>query len=171
MSEDENRSPGPSEGTTSRASDLPKLESIVVGRLAGFDETDRPLVEFSGSPSEEPVPARTTVGLELDQIGSEVTLVFEGADPSRPIVMGVIREAFSEIATNGPAGTLDLGEVLSVDTDGDRLQLTAKREIELRCGKATVVLTRAGKILLRGTYLSNRSSGVNRIKGGSVQIN
>ena len=42
---------------------------------------------------------------------------------------------------------------------------------ELRCGKASITLTRAGKVLIRGAYLLSRSSGVNRIKGGSVQIN
>lgn len=41
----------------------------------------------------------------------------------------------------------------------------------LRCGKASITLTRSGKIILRGTYISSRSSGVIRIKGGSVQIN
>ena len=46
--------------------------------------------------------------------------------------------------------------------------LTADKEIELRCGKASITLTKAGKILLRGEYLLSRSSGVNRIKGGSV---
>jgi hypothetical protein len=32
-------------------------------------------------------------------------------------------------------------------------------------------LTSAGKVMIQGAYLSNRSSGVLRIKGGSVQIN
>ena len=41
----------------------------------------------------------------------------------------------------------------------------------LRCGKASITLTREGKVLIKGAYLSSRSSGVNRIKGGSVQIN
>jgi hypothetical protein len=40
-----------------------------------------------------------------------------------------------------------------------------------RCGKASITLTCDGKILLRGTYVSNRSSGVVRIKGGAVHIN
>ena len=48
---------------------------------------------------------------------------------------------------------------------------TAESEIVLRCGEASITLTRAGKVLIRGTYLLSRSSGVNRIKGGSVQIN
>jgi hypothetical protein len=55
--------------------------------------------------------------------------------------------------------------------DGERIVLTAGQEIELRCGKASLILTRAGKVLIRGAYLLSRSSGVNRIKGGSVQIN
>ena len=53
----------------------------------------------------------------------------------------------------------------------ERLELTAEREIVLRVGDASITLTRAGKIILRGTYVLSRSSGVNRIKGGSVQIN
>ena len=49
--------------------------------------------------------------------------------------------------------------------------LKAQQEIVLECGKASITLTRAGKVLIRGAYLLSRSSGVNRIKGGSVQIN
>ena len=55
--------------------------------------------------------------------------------------------------------------------DDQRLELRAEREIVLRCGKASITLTRAGKVIIQGAYLSSRSSGVNRIKGGSVQIN
>src|SRR5262245_27299472 len=53
----------------------------------------------------------------------------------------------------------------------ERLELVADREIVLRCGEASITLTRAGKIILRGTYVLSRSSGVNKIKGGSIQIN
>ncbi len=34
--------------------------------------------------------------------------------------------------------------------DGERLVLTAEKEIVLECGKASITLTRAGKILIRG---------------------
>ena len=51
------------------------------------------------------------------------------------------------------------------------LVLSAEQEIVLHCGDASVTLTKAGKIILRGAYLLSRSSGVNRIKGASVQIN
>jgi hypothetical protein len=41
----------------------------------------------------------------------------------------------------------------------------------LQCGKASITLTRAGKVLINGAYVSSRSSGVNRLKGGSIQLN
>ena len=36
---------------------------------------------------------------------------------------------------------------------------------------ARITLPREGKILLRGTYVSSRSSGVHRIHGAAVEIN
>ena len=57
------------------------------------------------------------------------------------------------------------------ELDGERLVFTADKEIVLRCGDASITLTKAGKVIIRGSYLLSRSSGVNRIKGGSVQIN
>ena len=49
--------------------------------------------------------------------------------------------------------------------------LSAQEEIVLRCGKASITLTKAGKVLIEGAYVLSRSSGVNRIRGGSVQLN
>jgi hypothetical protein len=43
--------------------------------------------------------------------------------------------------------------------------------VVLRCGKASITLTKAGKIIIDGAYVSHRSSGVLRLRGGSVQIN
>jgi uncharacterized protein (DUF2345 family) len=55
--------------------------------------------------------------------------------------------------------------------DGQRVDVRAEQEIVLRCGKASITLTRAGKVLIRGAYISSQSSGANRIKGGSVHLN
>ena len=53
----------------------------------------------------------------------------------------------------------------------EQLLAADAREIVLQCGRASLVLTRAGKVLLRGSYVSLRSSGMQRITGASVQIN
>ena len=49
--------------------------------------------------------------------------------------------------------------------------ITAKDRLVLRCGKASITLTRAGKVLIEGAYVLSRSTGVNRVKGGTVQLN
>jgi hypothetical protein len=55
--------------------------------------------------------------------------------------------------------------------NGRRLVLDARDEIVLRCGRSTIELRVDGKIIIRGTHLLSRSSGINRIKGGAVSIN
>jgi Domain of unknown function (DUF6484) len=141
-----------------------RLDGVVIGVLMGFDHSGAPLVVFPGNPVEHAVPARTTAKLEHDDVGAEVALLFEQGDPARPLVMG--RILHPEVPL-GAAGNRRLQATI----DDQRLELKAEREIVLRCGKASITLTRAGKILLRGAYIFSRSTGVNKIKGGSVQLN
>ena len=138
---------------------LPRIEGVVIGRLLDLDVIGSPRVDYPGSPSGA-LPARTLTALDSEKIGREVALMFEAGDPLKPIVLGVLQRP----------GRPD-PKALHVDMDGETLVLTGKKEIVLKCGKASITLTRAGKVLLRGAYVSSRSSGVNRIKGGSVQIN
>jgi len=107
-----------------------------------------------------PLPARSTVELSRADIGREVVVMFERGNPQRPIILGRLQPA----CPSQP-------EPVDVKLDGQTLLLTAEREIVLRCGKSSITLTRCGKVLIRGAYLLSRSSGANRIKGGSVQIN
>jgi len=90
--------------------------------------------------------------------------MFECGDPAKPIVMGVLREGEGWPLADRP------GRV-EVDADGERLIVSAKEQLVLRCGKASITLTKAGKVLIQGTYVASRSSGVNRVKGGSIQLN
>jgi hypothetical protein len=105
------------------------------------------------------------------EIGREVALLFEGGDPHRPIVMGLIQHPERMPSTSADSIHSETPNSMDAEVDGERLVFTAKKEIVLRCGKASITLTRAGKVLIRGAYLLSRSSGVNRIKGGSIQLN
>lgn len=60
---------------------------------------------------------------------------------------------------------------LDMRVDGRRVEIEAADEIVLRCGQASIVLRRNGRVVIRGTYVETRSRGVNRVKGGSVEIN
>jgi hypothetical protein len=138
----------------------PAWPAAVIGRLVGFSPAGEPLVSVPAS-REEGTKARSTLALRADQIGSQVVLVFEGGDPLQPIVVGCLVKP-QPPASQGP---------IDAELNGKRLELTAQDELVLRCGDSSITLTKAGKVLIRGHYLLSRSSGVNRIKGGSVQIN
>jgi hypothetical protein len=131
----------------------------------GFDHDDQPLVRGVPNLSHEVIVARSTVPLASSQIGSTVVLLFEEGDPRRPIVVGVVRE------TRAVTIAGERGESVSAQIDDVRLVLSAEREIVLRCGDASITLTCAGKVLIKGTHIVSRSSGCNKIKGAAVDIN
>jgi Domain of unknown function (DUF6484) len=135
---------------------------VIVGVLLGLSADGQPLVAFSGGPA-SPLAARSTVTLRASDIGSQVALLFENGRLEKPLVIGKI------LVPGHPAPPP--AKLVTAKVDEEVLTLSAEQRIVLRCGKASITLTRAGKIILRGTYLSSRSSGVNKIKGGSVQIN
>lgn len=141
-----------------------RIDGVVIGVLVGLRDEATPLVVFPGNPKEESIAARTTKRWSQEDIGCQVALLFEGGDPAYPLVIGRIQNPESVQTEEGKP-------TVPASLDGEQLILSADREIILRCGKASITLTRAGKVIIRGTYLLSRSSGVNRIKGGSVQIN
>jgi hypothetical protein len=149
----------------------PRLEGVVLGILVGFNETGVPLVNFPANPTGDPIPARSAVALGKDTVARDIALLFEDCDPCRPIVMGLIQHPEDTRPMPSESARREGQSPIEADVDGERIVFTAKKEIVLRCGKASITLTRAGKVLIRGAYLLSRSSGVNRIKGGSVQIN
>lgn len=151
--------------STSSAGPSTVGSGVVIGELIGItDDGHTPLVTFRDQGGTAAIAARSVVDLHGAHIGRQVVLVFEDADPARPIVVGVLRNPGNSALGPRP-GTVE------VDRDGERMIVDAKEELVLRCGKAKLTLTRAGKVLIEGTYISSRSSGVNRLKGASIQIN
>jgi hypothetical protein len=149
----------------SKAAIAPSFAGVVTGELVALATDGRtPLVTFPGQPTASAAAARSVVDLHGAHVGSAVVLLFDGGDPSKPIVMGVLRSDNGWPLSDRP-GQVD------VTPDGERLVVTAKEQLVLRCGKASITLTSDGKVMIDGAYVCSRSSGVNRIKGGSVQLN
>lgn len=147
------------------------INGVVIGKLVELTGQGEPLVNFASNPTAAPLAAKSTIVLEQVDLDREVILLFEGANTRKPIIIGLVQPSK---LTEGKAKESSLRESFLasvVECDGERVVFSAGKEIVLRCGDASITLTRAGKILLRGKYLLSRSSGVNRIKGGSVQVN
>jgi len=159
---------------------------VILGALVRFDEAGTPLVDWPGNPQENPVPALSTAAYVAADVGRTAALLFAAGDPARPLIVGLVREPMDAVIQATEQGERAEAEILADEAladeeepdrpfearvDGERVVISAEEEIVLQCGNASITLTRAGKILLRGAYLLSRSSGVNRIKGGSVQIN
>lgn len=143
-----------------------KIHGVVIGHLKGFNESGQPLVAYRGNPYVHAIPADTITVLGGNEEGRRVVLQFEDSDPHRPIIMGLLQPTVVPAIINA-----NEKKQTDLKIDGETLRFTADKEIVIRCGKASITLTKAGKIIIRGAYLVNRSTGVNRIKGGSVQIN
>ena len=147
---------------------------LVVAVIEGEDKDGRPLLRW-GSARGKACPARVAWMPSPPQWsackGLRAIAGFEDGDEAKPILLGLLDSPppAEEIEVAAPADAPAFPDQVLID--GERMVLSADKEIVLKCGKASITLTRAGKILIRGAYLLNRSSGVNRIKGGSVQIN
>jgi hypothetical protein len=151
-------------GTAPRAASDP-IYGVVIGELLALSpEGGAPLVTYPGIATLAALHARTVVDLHGVHIGKAVTLMFEHGDPARPIVTGVLREGAGWPLDEKP-------DRVEVDADGQRLIVSAKEQLVLRCGKSSITLTKAGKVLIEGSYVLSKSTGVNRVKGGSVQLN
>jgi hypothetical protein len=132
---------------------------VVVGTIVGMMNSAEPLVTYPRSEGGSPVKARTLVAISQKAVGQQAVLAFEEGDIARPIVLGLV-------TTAEPTG-----KNVTIEADGDRFVVNAEREIELRCGEASITLTRAGKVLIKGEYVLTRAKGLNRIKGAAVSIN
>ena len=142
---------------------------VMLGRIVKLTEAGEPVVEYEGSPFDRPAVASATVEISPQSVGRQAALMFIGGDASMPIVMGVLHEkswqSESEDKTTG------VGDAFEADVDGKKVLIEAQNELTLRCGKSSITLTKSGKIVIRGGYLVSRSSGANKIKGASIELN
>jgi hypothetical protein len=132
--------------------------------LALVDDGITPLIRLANQPQGRATIASSIVELHGRLIGSKLLIGFIENDRDSPVVLGVL-------TGHANWSTTESHPQVEVDADGKRLFISAREELVLRCGKASITLTKAGKVLVDGTYVSVHSTGVHRIKGGSIELN
>ena len=136
----------------------PRLEGILLGTLSRFDDSGVPYITIPNLSGE--IAAQTTTVLDRDAEGRQVALMFVQGSAAQPIILGLIQNPSAQVKPPREARV-----------DGKKVLLEAADEIEFRCGKSSIKMTRDGKVIVKGTHLVSRSSGANKIKGASVLLN
>ena len=160
---------------------------IILGTITSIDVLGQPMVDYPLNPEKGALKAITTLALTSQQVSRQVALLFNQGDLSQPIVIGLVHSPLQAMLDNFQQDQeTSFGNTTSQDTqvelaanlgtddvsvDGNKITFEAQDEMVFKCGKSSITLTKSGKVLIRGKYLLNRSSGVNRIMGGSVQVN
>ena len=148
------------------------FSGVHIGRIVKYEVPGDVWVAYDGG---EPIQARSVAHLNQDQLiqaaknGQEVLLLFEQNDPNRPIVIALMKTQDDNVSIELDAR--DAQQPKEAMVDGETVTIEAKKQLTLKCGKGTIRINKDGKIIVRGTNLFSRSSGPNRIKGASVQIN
>ncbi|MDH3902178.1 MAG: phage baseplate assembly protein V [Xanthomonadales bacterium] len=143
--------------------------SPMVGRVVDVPQDGFLLVQCGDT---KPLRARMVSDLAgklgEPQLGQEVVLLFENNDPEKPIAIASLQPT-GDFATALEAASRD--KKVHARVDGETVLIKAEQKLELRVGKASIVIDNNGKITIRGANLLSRSTGPIRIKGGHVEIN
>lgn len=149
------------------------ISGVLSGRLISIDENGQFLIDFQGNPN-GPISARLTSSVweklrkgHLE--GREVLLAFDNNDLSRPVIIDTMYNIIEEIVESSV--TLETQTAKDQNIANKRVSIDAEEDIVLQCGKASITLTKAGKILIQGEYVLSNSKGANKIKGGSIHLN
>lgn len=96
----------------------------------------------------------------------EVVLLVPSDATQMPIITHIIQPLKPQEPEQKP-----LFNGIDIKVDGRHININAKEEVVLECGKSSIRLKRDGKIIIKGTEIISRSSGSHKIKGGTVNIN
>jgi len=141
---------------------------VLTGHLAGLDGEGRILFLPDGSAQ---APIAVTIGTpEPDGVLIKAARVQRRAlvtvvENGRPVLVGLLRDRVEQHASDTSTGDL------AVFADGETVNIQANRQIELRCGKASLLLRADGRVILSGTYVVSTSRGPNKIRGATVTLN
>lgn len=168
-----------------------KPGEILLGLLLSIDELGSAQVHLRDFERKPLNISLSLVPLTKENIGREVAIMCSQGEKPKLMIVGIIHSPSLGILEQVIATTdassrdedvfatpRDVSEKtenqISDSTlliDGKQIVLEGQEEIVIRCGESSISLHRNGKIAIRGRYLLNRATEVNRILGGSVQVN
>ncbi|QDQ27517.1 hypothetical protein FNU76_14770 [Chitinimonas arctica] len=137
--------------------------ALILGEIVSLNAAGLPRLHVDGVGLVD--MAASLVPITVADVGKTVAFSMPVGPASPGVVLGLVWQpqvAAMEAVAPQP---------LEASVDGNMVHIEARQSIKLSCGRASITLTADGQILLRGDYISNHSTGTQRIKGAAVQIN
>lgn len=137
--------------------------STVLGRITAISAEGVVMLSLAG---QAPITSLVLGHISAAQLSDAfdqrepVLVTFPDGANGHPVIVGVV--ASKAKSPRRPT---------TATVDGRRVEITGHDEVVLTCGEASITLTKVGKVLIKGVYVSTAADEVNRITGGSVKIN
>lgn len=142
----------------------PAPGEILIGVIVDKHSNGLPVVEIMDDAFEgmDPMIAQSICSLDLLEIGRQCALTVTGGSQKTALVLGQLQSA-----------VIGLGSAaeIKVSQQEGRIEIQSEREIVFRCGDAAFRMTSEGLVEMRGNRVVSHSTGLNRIRGGSVKLN
>jgi hypothetical protein len=129
--------------------------ALVSGRIVERRSDGSVFVDFAQN-TLGPLSARTLT--QDAYLGATVLLGFDGSDPTRPIILGILHDRVRND-----------GEPLHLKAS--RIVFEAKEELTVQCGESSIETRRDGKVSIKGRDVLSRATRSNKIRGATVMIN
>lgn len=148
---------------------LVAIPGVLEAAVAGVAPDGRPLLSWGQGRDKGVAATAVWMPQPIDWSacrGMRVLVGFLEGDEGRPVLLGLL-----DTPPPGAWMPAAQGPLAPEEPAPRTLRLEGTEEIILECGKAKIHLRADGTVMVLGERVLSRSKGVNRIKGGSVQIN
>lgn len=153
---------------------LGELPGVTIAVVEGVDAEGQPRVRAKADQLPRSVVGVLWTGQTIDWsrcCGMRVAITFEDGDEARPVVLGLLDEPPTAFGNETTVVHEDVPVKIEQGDSPETLHINSEKELVLQCGKAKIALRADGRVVIMGGYVLSRSTGVNKIKGGSVHIN
>ncbi len=152
---------------------IPGMQSVRTGVIRAFTEDGGIVVADAAYADVEFVCrfVRTTSASAPDfQVGDSVLYVTD-AEGDTGYVLGIV-EAYKPKRDRLAEKFTQRGRQPAITTIEDEVvRIKADKGLVIECGSGTIIITKEGKVQIKGAEVLSRARGMNRIKGAGVNIN
>ncbi len=148
---------------------LTAIPGVLAAIIEEIGPDGRPVVRWGEGENAAAAATPVWSGAAIDWSlcsGRRVVVGFLEGDEAAPVILGLLDPPPPE-ALQPPASAAADQAAVTPRT----LRIEGEEEVIIECGKAKIQLRADGTVTVLGERILSRSKGVNRIKGGAVQIN